>query len=84
MIQTADQYVFLYQTLIEGILTRDASIALKEYMMTGKLHMDIRSQYKVRKKERKTIIFVFFCNSFWNNYNQLLNFHIEVHLILLM
>jgi hypothetical protein len=49
MIQTVDQYVFLYRTLIEGILTRDTNISLQEYMMTRKLHMDVKSQYKVRK-----------------------------------
>lgn len=47
MIQTADQYVFLYRALIEGILTEQTSISLKEFMITRKVHMDIKDQYKV-------------------------------------
>jgi hypothetical protein len=47
MIQTVDQYVFLYRTLIEGILTMDTSIPLQEYMMTRKLRMDAKSQFRV-------------------------------------
>ena len=47
MIQTADQYVFLYRTLIEGILTMDTPVSLPEYMATRTLRMDLRSQYKV-------------------------------------
>lgn len=49
MIQTADQYVFLYRALIEGILTMDISIPLHEYMTTRKLRMDVKPQYKVSK-----------------------------------
>ena len=48
MIQTVDQYVFLYRTLIEGILTIDTPVSLPEYMATRNLRMDLRSQYKVR------------------------------------
>ncbi len=56
MIQTVDQYVFLYRTIIEGILTMDTSISLQEYMITKKLYMDAKNQYKVRRnweKEKK-------------------------------
>ena len=49
MIQTVDQYVFLYRTLIEGILTMDTNVSLQEYLTTRKLRMDIKSQYKVRQ-----------------------------------
>jgi hypothetical protein len=47
MIQTVDQYVFLYRTLIEGILTIDTNVSLQEYLQTKKLRMDPKSQYKV-------------------------------------
>ncbi|CAF4717328.1 unnamed protein product, partial [Rotaria sp. Silwood2] len=57
MIQTADQYVFLYRTLIEGILTIDASISLQEFMMTRKLHMDAKSQYKLLEQLQSTVEF---------------------------
>jgi hypothetical protein len=59
MIQTADQYVFLYRTLIEGILTMDTNISLQEYLSTKKLRMDTKSQYKVgrNKLKRKRIDF---------------------------
>ena len=50
MIQTADQYVFLYRTLIEGILTMDTNVSLQEYITTKKLRMDTKSQYKVKGK----------------------------------
>jgi hypothetical protein len=49
MIQTVDQYVFLYRTLIEGLLTMDTNISLQEYLATKKLRMDVKSQYKVRR-----------------------------------
>ena len=48
MIQTVDQYVFLYRTLIEGILTMDTSVSVHEYIKTRSLYMDLKSQYKVR------------------------------------
>lgn len=48
MIQTVDQYVFLYRTLIEGILTVDTNVSLQEYLQTKKLRMDPKSQYRVR------------------------------------
>jgi hypothetical protein len=51
MIQTADQYVFLYRALIEGILTMDASISIQEYLTTKKLYMDAKSQYRVSSKK---------------------------------
>ncbi|CAF4921423.1 unnamed protein product, partial [Rotaria sp. Silwood1] len=57
MIQTADQYVFLYRTLIEGILTMDASISLQEFMTTRKLHMDAKSQYKLLGQLQSTVEF---------------------------
>ena len=49
MIQTAEQYVFLYRTLIEGIVTLDTNVTLQEYMMTKKLRMDTKTQYKVKE-----------------------------------
>lgn len=52
MIQTAEQYVFLYRTLIEGILTVDTSISLQEFLSTKKLRVDSKSQYKVRGDAR--------------------------------
>ncbi len=51
MIQTVEQYVFLYRALIEGILTMDANISLHEYLTTKKLRMDAKSQYKVRRNK---------------------------------
>ena len=48
MIQTADQYVFLYRTLIEGLVTLNATVTLQEYLTSIKLRMDSKSQYKVR------------------------------------
>jgi hypothetical protein len=53
MIQTADQYVFLYRTLIEGILTMDTNILLQEYLTTKKLRVDTKSQYKVRRNKER-------------------------------
>jgi len=50
MIQTVDQYVFLYRALIEGILTLNTNISLQEFMITRKVHMDIKDQYKVCEK----------------------------------
>jgi hypothetical protein len=65
MIQTVDQYVFLYRTIIEGILTMDTSISLQEYMITKKLYMDAKNQYKVtRNREKEKKEFIFFLNSF--------------------
>lgn len=65
MIQTVDQYVFLYRTLIEGILTMDTSVSLQEYMMTKKLRMDPKTQYKVRRnREKRRINFSLCSNSF--------------------
>jgi hypothetical protein len=49
MIQTADQYVFLYRALIEGVLSINTSISVQEFMATRKLHMEIKHQYKVRQ-----------------------------------
>lgn len=49
MIQTVDQYVFLYRALIEGIVTMQTSIPLQEFMITRKVPMDIKDQYKVNK-----------------------------------
>ena len=49
MIQTAEQYVFLYRTLIEGIVTMDTNVSLQEYMTTKKLRMDTKTQYKVKE-----------------------------------
>ena len=83
MIQTADQYVCLYQTLIEGILTMDTNMSLQEYLTTKRLRMDTKSQYKVRRRSPYEI--KAYCNivliSFSNNCNQRLNTHIEVLLI---
>lgn len=50
MIQTVDQYVFLYRALIEGILTERTSIPVKEFIITRKVPMDIKDQYKVSAK----------------------------------
>ena len=50
MIQTVDQYVYLYQTLIEGILTMDTNMSLHDYLNTKRLRMDAKSQYKVGTK----------------------------------
>ncbi len=60
MIQTADQYVFLYRTLIEGILTMDTNILLQEYLTTKKLRMDTKSQYKVRRNKERIYFDTFF------------------------
>ncbi len=49
MIQTADQYVFLYRALIEAILTKNTSVPLREFMVTRRLYMDIKDQYKVNR-----------------------------------
>ncbi|CAF3448455.1 unnamed protein product [Rotaria socialis] len=57
MIQTVDQYVFLYRTLIEGILTMDISLSLQEYLTTRKLYMDIKSQYKLLEQLQSTVEF---------------------------
>lgn len=57
MIQTADQYVFLYRALIEGILTEQTSISLKEFMITRKVHMDIKDQYKLLEQLQSNIRF---------------------------
>jgi hypothetical protein len=60
MIQTVDQYVFLYRALIEGILTMQTCISLQEFMITRKVYMDIRDQYKVRLNNKENnIIFSF-------------------------
>ena len=47
MIQTVDQYVFLYRALIEAILTMQTYISLQEFMITRRVHMDIKDQYQV-------------------------------------
>ena len=65
MIQTVDQYVFLYRTLIEGILTMDTNISLQEYLTTKKLRMDIKNQYKVKKmnkskKKKNTYLYFYY------------------------
>lgn len=49
MIQTADQYVFLYRAIVEGILTMNTCVSLREFMITRKLNMDIKDQYKVSR-----------------------------------
>jgi len=62
MIQTVDQYVFLYRALNEGIVTMNTYVSLQEFIITRKLHVDIKDQYKVRriiKKNREKEIF--FC-----------------------
>ena len=72
MIQTAEQYVFLYRTLIEGILTVDTSIPLQEFLTTKKLRVDSKSQYKVREDARVCVSLQYASLrriSFWNNYN---------------
>ena len=48
MIQTVDQYVFLYRALIEGIVTMKTHISLSEWINTGKVHLDIQNHYQVR------------------------------------
>ena len=67
MIQTVDQYVFLYRALIEGILTMNTNISLQEFMITRKVHMDIKDQYKVRIIKIEYIINFFVVLSF-NSY----------------
>ncbi len=64
MIQTVDQYVFLYRALIEGILTMNTNISLQEFMITRKVHMDIKDQYKVRMIKIEYIIKVLSLNSY--------------------
>jgi hypothetical protein len=62
MIQTVDQYVFLYRALNEGIVTMNTYVSLQEFIITRKLPVDIKDQYKVRriiKKNREKEIF--FC-----------------------
>ncbi len=49
MVQTVDQYVFLYRALIEGILTMQTYVPLQEFMITRKVYMDIKDQCKVRR-----------------------------------
>jgi hypothetical protein len=53
MVQTVEQYVFLYRALIEGILTMYTYISLQEFMITRKVYMDIKDQYKVRRIIKK-------------------------------
>ncbi|CAF1274014.1 unnamed protein product [Adineta ricciae] len=55
MIQTAEQYVFLYRTLIEGIVTMDTNVSLQEYMTTKKFRMDTKTQYKLLEQLQSTI-----------------------------
>lgn len=62
MIQTADQYIFLYRTLIEGILTIDTNISLQEYLNTKKFRMDVKNQYKVIKKLNQKLKINIFLN----------------------
>ena len=50
MVQTVDQYVFLYRALIEGILTMQTSVPLQEFMITRKVYIDIKDQYKVKQR----------------------------------
>ena len=47
MIQTADQYVFLYRTFIEGILSNGTTMTAQEFLNIRKFPMDIKTQYKV-------------------------------------
>jgi hypothetical protein len=54
MIQTVDQYVFLYRALNEGIVTMNTYISLQEFIITRKLYVDIKDQYKVRRIIKKT------------------------------
>lgn len=51
MIQTVEQYVYLYQALIEGLLTMDTNMPLQEYLLKERLPMDPKSQYKVRERK---------------------------------
>ena len=53
MVQTVDQYVFLYRALIEGILTMNTYVSLQEFMITRKIYMDMKDQYKVRRIKRE-------------------------------
>ena len=53
MIQTVEQYVFLYRTLIEGILTFDTFISLQEFLTTKKLRVDAKTQFRVKQKDQK-------------------------------
>ncbi|CAF1025802.1 unnamed protein product [Adineta steineri] len=57
MIQTVDQYVFLYRTLIEGILTMNTNVSLQEFMVTRKVHMDMKDQYKLLEQLQSSIEF---------------------------
>lgn len=47
MIQTVEQYVFLYRSLIEGILSFGTNITLQEFTAKKSFPVDIKSQYKV-------------------------------------
>jgi hypothetical protein len=64
MIQTVDKYIFLYRSLIEGILTKDTYVSLHEFITTRKVQMDIKNQYKVRTIERKLKKSIFFKTAF--------------------
>ncbi|UJR34076.1 hypothetical protein I4U23_021486 [Adineta vaga] len=55
MIQTVEQYVFLYRTIIEGIVTMDTNVSLSEYTMTKKLRMDTKNQYKLLEQLQSNI-----------------------------
>ncbi|UJR13295.1 hypothetical protein I4U23_000313 [Adineta vaga] len=57
MIQTVGQYVFLYRTLIEGILTMNTWISSQEFMATRKVHMDIKDQYRLLEQLQLTVEF---------------------------
>lgn len=59
MIQTVDQYVFLYRTLIEGILTLNTTVSLQEYLTTKKLRMDSKTQYKLLEQFQSTIEYLY-------------------------
>ena len=59
MIQTVDQYVFLYRTLIEGILTMKTSISLEEFLLTRQIHMNLQEQFQVSDAFIEEIYFLF-------------------------
>ena len=76
MIQTVEQYVFLYRTLIEGILTVDTSIPLQEFLSTKKLRMDSKSQYKVKTRvspRHASVLSLLLRISSWSSCNRISN-----------
>jgi len=57
MIQTVEQYVFLYRTLIEGILTFDTFISLQEFLTTKKLRVDAKTQFRLLEQLENNVEF---------------------------